>query len=212
MRVACLYSGGKDSNFAVFWALTQGFEPILITVKGEKHSMMFHHPNIDKTKLQAKALGLKQYFLETDDAHWFENLKKLLKKLKVEGIAAGALASEYQRRRIDKLGEELGIPTYAPLWHKKEEMLSELLEYFEIYVTAVAADGLEKDLLGKPYKKLVEQVKAKGKEKEINIYLEGGEGETFVSNAPFFKHAIKIKKWKKTWEKTSGEAQIKETC
>ena len=85
---------------------------------------MFHHPNIDKTKLQAKALGLKQYFLETDDAHWFENLKKLLKKLKVEGIAAGALASEYQRRRIDKLGEELGIPTYAPLWHKKEDAMN----------------------------------------------------------------------------------------
>src|SRR3989338_4780390 len=154
MHVAVLYSGGKDSNFALFWAMNQGFEPILITVKGEKYSMMFHHPNIDKTKLQAKVLGIKQYFLKTDDASWHENLKKLLKRLKVQGIVAGAVASEYQRRRIDKLGEELGTPTYTPLWHKQDELMDEILQYFETYITAVSAEGLDEKWLGKEFKEL----------------------------------------------------------
>jgi len=203
MKVAVLYSGGKDSNFALFWALTQGFDSILVTVKGEKYSMMFHHPNIDKTKLQSRSIGIKQYFLKTDDKNWHNNLKKLLKRLKVNGIVAGAVASEYQRRRIDKLGEELGIPTYSPLWHKEDELLNEMLEYFEIYVTAVAAEGLGKELLGKPFSEI-----AKRNSKNIHPFLEGGEGETFVANTPFFKRKIKIKKWKIKWDGVRGEAEI----
>ena len=203
MRVACLFSGGKDSVFTVFCMLTQGFDPILVTIKPEKYSMMFHHPNIDKTRLQAEALGLKQYFLQTDDKHWHKKLKALLKKIKAEGITAGAIASEYQRRRIEKLGEELGIPTYAPLWHKESELMQEVLEYFETYITAVAAEGLDEKWLGKSFSEL-----AKAKIKNIHPFLEGGEGETFVANAPFFKKRIKIKSWKKKWDKTRGEAEI----
>ncbi len=203
MKVACLYSGGKDSNFALFWSLAQGFDSVLITIRGEEYSMMFHHPNIDKTSTQAKAIGIKQYFLKTDDNHWHENLKKLLKKLKIEGIVAGAIASEYQRRRIDRLGEELKIPTYAPLWHKQDELMEELLQYFEISITAVAADGLGKEWLGKSFKDLI-----KAKIPHIHPFLEGGEGETYVTNAPFFRKKIKIRKWKKQWDGKRGVGHI----
>jgi ABC transporter with metal-binding/Fe-S-binding domain ATP-binding protein len=203
MKVACFYSGGKDSNFALFWALFQGFEPVLITVKGEEYSMMFHHPNIDKTKLQAKSLGVKQHFLKTNDKNWFKDMKALLKKLKVQGIVAGAIASEYQRRKIDKLGEELGIPTYAPLWHKQDELMQELVQYFETYIIAVSAEGLDEKWLGKQFKEL-----AKAKIPNIHPFLEGGEGETYVANAPFFKKRIKIKGWKKKWDGVRGEAEI----
>ncbi len=203
MKVAVLYSGGKDSNFALFWTLTQGFEPVLITVKPEKYSMMFHHPNIEKTALQASALGIKQHFLETDDKHWHTKLKALLKKLSVEGIAAGAIASEYQRRRIERLGEELSIPTYAPLWHKEGELMQEMLKYFDACIIAVAAEGLGKEWLGKKFSELV-----RANVPNIHPFLEGGEGETYVVNAPFFRSKIKIKKWKKKWDGIRGEAEL----
>ena len=67
MRVAVLFSGGKDSVFATFWAIMHGFEPVLVTVKPPEYSMMFHHPNVDATKKQAEALGLEQIFVETSD-------------------------------------------------------------------------------------------------------------------------------------------------
>ncbi|MBI5051497.1 ATPase, partial [Candidatus Micrarchaeota archaeon] len=44
MNVANLFSGGNDSVFSLFWSLSQGFEPVLVTVKPQEYSMMFHHP------------------------------------------------------------------------------------------------------------------------------------------------------------------------
>lgn len=211
MKVAVLYSGGKDSNFALFWTLTQGFEPVLVTVQPERYSMMFHHPNIDQTKLQAKAIGITQYFLKTNDAHWHEKLKVLLKRIKAEGIVAGAIASEYQRRRIEKLGEELGVPTYAPLWHKENELMEEVLQYFDARIIAVAAEGLGKEWLGRKFSELARALESK-KIKNIHPFLEGGEGETYVVDAPFFQKRITIKGWKKKWDGIRGEAEIVQTA
>ncbi|MBI5227133.1 diphthine--ammonia ligase [Candidatus Micrarchaeota archaeon] len=205
MRVAILFSGGKDSVFAAFTAIAQGFDPILVTVQPPEYSMMFHHPNINQTKKQAKALKLRQVFVKATEENWRAQLIRTFKKLKVKGIVAGAIASEYQRRRIDEIGETLNIPTYAPLWHKDigNELIDEMLEYFEIYVTAVAAEGLGPEFLGEPFRKIAE-----AKKPGIHKFLEGGEGETYVANAPFFSKPIMIKKWKKKWDKIRGEAEI----
>jgi len=205
MRVAVLFSGGKDSVFAAFWALMHGFDITLVTVKPPDYSMMFHHPNIKWTKLQAQAMGLKQVFVETTEENWQAQLTKEFRRLKAQGIATGAIESEYQRRRIDRIGEEFGIPTYAPLWHKGLEsgVRDEMLEHFEIYVIAVSAEGLGPEFLGQPLKKLVD-----AKKPNIHPFLEGGEGETFVADAPFFKKRIKITKWKKSWDGVRGVAEI----
>src|SRR3989339_1129359 len=101
MRVACLFSGGKDSCFALFWAISQGFDPFIITVIPEEYSEMFHHPNINATSLQAKAIGIRQVWLDATDKNWHGKLKSILKKEKAEGIVTGAIASEFQRVRID---------------------------------------------------------------------------------------------------------------
>ncbi len=61
MRVAVLYSGGKDSNYALYWALKQGgFEvKYLVSMVSESdESYMYHVPNIHLTELQARAIGI----------------------------------------------------------------------------------------------------------------------------------------------------------
>ncbi len=204
MRVACLFSGGKDSAYAVFWALSQGFEPILLTVKPEPYSMMFHHPNIEQTKLQAEAMGIRQEIIEVSEKNWEEKLTEALKKMKAEGIAAGAIASEFQRRRFERIAESLSIPSYAPLWHKGKETLNEMLEYMDIRIVAVAAEGLGKEWLGKPLKELVEN-----SPKNVDAFLEGGEGETFVADTPFFNKRIVIEDWDIEWDGIRGTAKIK---
>lgn len=203
MKVANLFSGGKDSVFALFWSLSQGFEPILVTVKPREYSMMFHHPNIDKTAAQAKAMRLKQIFVRTDGKDELFDLECALKKLNIEGIVTGAIESEYQKQRIDKIGEILEVPTYSPLWHKKEGLMSELLDYFEIYIDAVSAEGLGKEWLGRTMKELNE-----ANIPNIHPFLEGGEGETFVCDTPFFKKKLKILDWKKKWDGVRGVADI----
>jgi len=207
MRVAILFSGGKDSVYAASWAISQGFEVTLLTVRPPEYSMMFHHPNIDATKLQAEALGLPQVIVETTEENWREKVVEALRKLDVEGIATGAVASTYQRSRIDAIAKELGVEAFAPLWHAGEEKMEEMLATMEIYVTAVSAEGLGPEFLAEPLEKLI-----RAKKPNVHLFLEGGEGETFVANAPLFKKRIRIRKWKKSWDGVRGVAEIEEAA
>jgi len=199
MRVAVLFSGGKDSIFSVFCALSSGWDAELITVLPGEESMMFHKPNLKYTQMQAKAMGLKHHFVESNDE--LDGVRNFLEKDRFDGVVSGAIASEYQKQRIDMLGEELGIPTFSFLWHKERQLLPEVLEYFETYIVSVSAEGLGKELLGKPFKQLETKY-------PIHPLLEGGEGETFVAYAPFFKKRIKIEKWRIKWDGIRGEAEI----
>ncbi len=202
-KVACLFSGGKDSVFAAFWAMYNGWEPILVTVFPEPYSMMFHHPNAEWAKLQAEAMGVEQVTLEAKKEKELKKLQETLAGLGIKGIVAGAIASEYQKQRIDKMGYELNVPTYSPLWHKEEVLYEEMIKYFEIYITAVSAQGLGPELLGENFNEL-------GERKNIHPLLEGGEGETFVADAPFFKKRIEILGWEKEWDGVRGVAHIKD--
>jgi ABC transporter with metal-binding/Fe-S-binding domain ATP-binding protein len=204
MKVAVLFSGGKDSVYATGWALEQGMEPVLVTVEPIEYSMMFHHPNVDATKMQTEAMGLKQVFVECTDENWHSKLKTTIAGLNVEAIVTGAIASTYQRSRIEKVAKELGIKAFSPMWHREKELLPEILEKFEVYVTAVSAQGLGPELLGKPYTELT-----KRNIPGIHPMLEGGEGETFVCDAPFFKKRIVIEEWEKSWDGVRGVARIR---
>lgn len=205
MQVAVLFSGGKDSVYATGWAMKQGFDVVLITVRPPEYSMMFHHPNIDATKMQAESMGLTQSFVETTEENWREKIVEALKKAKVQAVVTGAVASTYQKSRIDAIAKELGIQSLAPLWHADEKKMKEMLDTMEIYVSGVAAEGLGPEFLGEPLRKLID-----AKKPNVHLFLEGGEGETFVADAPFFKKRILIKKWKKTWDGVRGVAELEE--
>ncbi len=205
MRVAVLFSGGKDSVFAAHWAVQQGFEAVLLTVRPPDYSMMFHHPNIDATKMQAEAMGLEQVFVEVSEEDWRQKVIGALKSLNTGAVVTGAVASTYQKSRIDAIAKELGIQSFAPLWHAGPEMMERMLKDFEIYVSAVSAEGLGPEFLGEPLEKLV-----RAKKPGIHLFLEGGEGETFVTNGPLFKKKIVIRKWKKTWDGVRGVAEIED--
>ena len=200
---AVLFSGGKDSCYAAGWALAQGWDVVLVTMNPEPYSMMFHHPNVQWTKLQAEAMGIEQVMVDTKHETELGDLENALRKLKIKGIVTGAVASVYQKDRIEAIGKRLGVPVHSPLWHANEGKLREMLDTMNIYVVAVAAEGLGKEFLGKPLRKLVD-----AKVKNIHPFLEGGEGETFVTNAPFFKKRIEIKGWKISWDGVRGVAEI----
>ncbi len=203
-RALCLFSGGKDSVFATWWALFQGFNVILLTIQSEKDSMMFHHPNVKWTKMQAQSANLPHLIVNTTNENEFDDLKNAISKHNVDAIVSGAIASEYQKQCIEQIGENLGIATYAPLWHKENALMNELLKYFEIYVVAVSAQGLGKELLTKPFSEFTRK-----KIKDIHLFFEGGEGETFVAHAPFFEKRIIIREWNISWDGVRGVAEIK---
>lgn len=214
MRVACLFSGGKDSVLAAWVMRSTGWDiACLLTLKPARHSMMFHHPNTNWCGLQAKAMNLKHSYVEVREgnAEELEDLEKEIEKLRVDGVCSGALASEYQKERIDAICEHLGLRSFAPLWHiNPKTMMRELVESdFEIIVSSVSADGLEKEWLGRRIdKNALDELDRLVEERGIHPAFEGGEAETFVLDAPFFKKKIKIEKSAVAWDGIRGEYNI----
>lgn len=215
MRIASLYSGGKDSNYALWWALKQGHRPVLITMEPEEYSMMFHHPNVKWTKMQADAMGLEQVIIRTTHKNELADLERALAEAKethgIEGLVTGAVESKYQKDRIEAIAKRLGLEAFSPMWHGgelgEEGLLHDMLAHFEIYVMAVAAEGMGKEYLGQPYQKVLAAIKT-GKLRHIHPFLEGGEGETFVTDGPMFKKRIEVKEWKIHWDGVRGVAEI----
>jgi len=210
MKVAVLFSGGKDSAFAAFCCLCYGWEVSLLTIEPAEYSTMFHHPNVKWCAKQAGAMGLPIKAVRAkgeSEADELGAIKSALAEMKVQAVATGAIESEYQKQRIDRIAHELSIRSFSPLWRTGASLLPEICRYFEAYVTAVSAEGLgKKDLALRFDAAFV--AKLKRMKPSVSPMLEGGEGETFVANAPFFRRALKIGKWEKQWDGARGVAKI----
>lgn len=216
MKLACLFSGGKDSNLALFTALSQGFDVShLVTAMPESSaSHMFHHPNANWAYLQAKSIAIKHVSkrIASEKNAELAELKKLLEKLPVGGVVSGAVASDYQREKIDFICAELGFLHLAPLWHKNQEsLLNEISENFHAIITSVSADGFDETWLGRKIDAAcISDLKSLNKKFNINLSGEGGEYDTFVLRSPLFRKGIKIMKAEKIWSKSSGVLKILE--
>ncbi len=220
MKLAVLFSGGKDSTMALDWAIENFSVSCLISLKSENpSSYMFHVPNIDLVKKQAKALKIPIIFHTTKGKKEEElkdlksAIKKAVKKYGIDGIVAGAIESKYQRDRIEKICEDLKIKAFTPYWHfDSDEYMNLLLKKrYKFLISAVAADGLGKEFLGKQITKgLLEDLKKVRKKHKIHLAGEGGEYETFVFDGPIFKKTLKVKSAETKWNGHSGEYLIKQ--
>ncbi len=201
--IGALASGGKDSLLAMQTMRRQNYEiACLITLRSKNmHSFMFHTPNIGLVKLQAEAMNMPLIMQETHGKKEAElkdlerAIKKAISKFGIQGIVSGALYSNYQRERIEKIAEELGIKVFSPLWHanQEQELLELLKNNYRIVFSAVASHGLGKEVLGKEItKKEVEKLEELNKKFGLNISGEGGEYESLVLDAPFFMKKIKL--------------------
>lgn len=219
MRLAALFSGGKDSTFSIYLAKQAGHEvKYLATVISENpDSFMYHTPNIGMTFLQSQCLGIQLVSIKSSGEKEKEvgDLKKLLKGLQIEGVLAGAIASKYQFERVKKVCDELSLKVETPLWGMKQgELLKNMIESgFEIILTAVAAEGLGEKWLGRKIDmKALSALKRLNKKYGINVAGEGGEYESLVLDCPMFKKRIEITDSEKIWDgKTnSGKLLIKD--
>ena len=217
MRVAVLYSGGKDSNYALYWALKEGFEvKYLVSMVSERdESYMYHVPNIHLTELQAKAVGipLVKGFTGGEKEKEVDDMKAVLEGLKIDGVVAGALASEYQKQRVDRVAKELGIESFAPAWHRDPvDYMREIIGIFDVVMVGTAAYGLDERWLGRRIdEKALEELVGLHEKYRIHVAGEGGEFETFVRDAPFFKARIVFDEVEKKWNEWdySGVLEVK---
>ena len=217
MRVAALCSGGKDSSLALWLAQQQGHEiaHVVAMIPKREDSWMFHYPNIQLIDLFAECASLPLIKTETSGEREteLEDLKRVLSGLDIEGVVSGAIASKYQKSRIDRICEELNLNSIAPLWgHEPIELLREMLNArFDILITSVAAQGFDESWLGRKIDEgCLEDLKRLHAKFKINISAEGGEYESLVLDAPFFKKRIEVVETERIWRETNGYLLIKQ--
>lgn len=211
MRVAVLATGGKDSALALYKVLNEDHEVkyLVSMIPLREDSWMFHYPNIRLVDLFAEAAEIQLVKAETlaVKEREVEDLKRLIEGIDVDAIVSGAIASNYQKSRIEKMCEQLRLKCIVPLWHKNPlDILKEILGLkFEVIITGVYAYGFSEEWLGRKIdeasiKALIELNKQYG----VSLVGEGGEYETLVLDAPFFKKRIKIVEAEKIWKNQSG--------
>jgi len=218
VKVGVLYSGGKDSTYAAHLAAEHDSLACLITVyPSTDSSYMFHFPNARLTALQSEAMNLSHVTIESAGIKEEElrDLKAVTERAKrkfgLQGIYTGALASVYQKSRVEKICADLGLDCVSPLWGTDPELhLRRLVsERYRVIVVGVSALGLDKTWLGRTLDEAaVDDLVRLAKRNRFHAGLEGGEGETFVVDAPLFSKKIEVVSATRHWHGDSGYYEI----
>ncbi|MBI5000254.1 MAG: diphthine--ammonia ligase [Euryarchaeota archaeon] len=208
LRLAALFSGGKDSVYSIYLAQQYGWDVAcsVVMVPERDDSHMFHVPNIALAPKVSEAMGIAPKVFRTsgEEERELDGLERALSNLDVDGVLTGAIASDYQWSRIHKVCHKLGLRAFSPLWRKSQERVvrEELAAGFEIIITGVFAEGLGQDLLGD---RLSEDAISKMSNiKGLNIAGEGGEYETLVLDGPNFLQKVAPIGGTVEWSGSSG--------
>jgi diphthine-ammonia ligase len=222
-----LFSGGKDSSWALHRALERGL-PIerLVTVHPAEDSFMYHVPATELAELAAESVGIPLLEVESRvDASDVSDagrqgdvelepleaaLRRLDEEVGVAGVVAGAVESEYQTSRIEAMADRLGAETFAPLWRRDPRELAEaMLEAgFEIRIVRVAAAGLDESWLGRRFdREALSELEALHERYGVHLLGEGGEFETLVTDGPHMDRPIEFE-YDTEWDGSRGTLRI----
>ena len=227
-----LFSGGKDSSWALYRALERDL-PVerLVTVHPPGDSYMYHVPATDLTALAAESIDIPVVDVHPEDFEAdnatdagaqgdaeLEPLEAALTDLAetldggIAGLTVGAVESEFQNSRVGAMAERLGADVFAPLWQRapREAATAMLDAGFEIRIIRVAAGGLDESWLGRTLDAdAFDELEALGERYGVHLLGEGGEFETLVTDAPHMNRPIRLA-YDTEWDGTRGQLRIED--
>jgi diphthine-ammonia ligase len=227
-----LFSGGKDSSWALYQALERDF-PVerLVTVHPPDDSYMYHVPATELASLAAESIGIPLVDVnpssfeadEVTDAGEqgdmeIEPLEAALDDLDAElpdglaGLTVGAVESEFQNSRVGAMADRLGIDVFAPLWQRDPRELGEAMlgAGFEITIIRVAAGGLDESWLGRTLDAdALDELAALNEQYGVHVLGEGGEFETLVTDGPHMDRPLRLD-YEPEWDGTRGRLRIED--
>jgi ABC transporter with metal-binding/Fe-S-binding domain ATP-binding protein len=222
MKLAALFSGGKDSTYAIYLAkkLGHSVDVLLTLYPYSDESHLLHYPNIHFTRLQSESMKIPQLIEKITSENpesESEKLNKLISLAKenysIEGIVHGGILSEYQKDNFSLVCEKNYLDIISPLWNKDpESYMKELLnENFEYIISTVSSDGLNDSWLGQIIDmNRLNKLQKLQKKFGFNLNFEGGEAETFVINCPLFEKPLLIQDSTTVWDGYRGRFEILE--
>lgn len=227
-----LFSGGKDSSWALYRAMqAERTVSKLLTVHPAGDSYMYHTPATELAPLSAESIGIELVEVspadfgadDVDDAgaqgdRELEPMEAALCALAAEddmdlaGVTAGAVESEFQTSRIQAMCDRLGIDLFAPLWQADPVALAEEMfdAGFDIRIVQVAAYGLDESWVGRQYDATaLGELLALRDEYGVHPLGEGGEFETYVVDGPHMNRRIEFEA-DTVWDGDRGHLDVQD--
>lgn len=222
MKFVALLSGGKDSCFNILKCIENGHELACLgnlypadVQQDETNSWMYQTAGHAIIPAMAECIGVPLYrqpingetklscldYVETEDDE-VEDLYLLLKTVirshpDVKGVSCGAIVSTYQRLRVENVCLRLGLTCLSYMWQRdRQELLPEIINS-GIYavLVKVAGAGLDPSKhLGKDLATLHPALIRLHQRFGLDVCGEGGEYESMVLDAPFFRKKLLIDK------------------
>ncbi|KAF7827248.1 diphthine--ammonia ligase isoform X1 [Senna tora] len=217
MKVVALISGGKDSCYAMMMCNKYGHEIVALAnlmpdddSVDELDSYMYQTVGHQIIISYAECTGLPLFRrrIKGSTRHQelgyritpgdeVEDMFILLSEVKrkipsVTAVSSGAIASDYQRLRVESVCSRLGLVSLAYLWKQDQSLLlQEMIANGILAITVkVAAMGLDPAKhLGKEITFLNSYLHKLKELYGINVCGEGGEYETLTLDCPLFTNA-----------------------
>jgi len=197
MRVVASWSGGKESCFSSYRAISEGFEVShLLNFVSKDERCMSHGLESKLIAAQSQAIKIPIFQKEvTWDTYekGFKTAIRELKRMGVKGAVFGDIDIQEHKDWVDRICNELDIKPVMPLWGlDPKRILTDFIdEGFEAIVVMVKADLLGEEWLGRKVDRnfVSDLLKLESK---VHLCGELGEYHTFVFDGPLFKRRLEI--------------------
>jgi diphthine-ammonia ligase len=215
MKIVASWSGGKDSCFACYKAIQEGYDVSnLLIMMSDPSVSNFHMIRSDMLDAQSEAIGIPMVKWTTAPDTYEQDFKKALLQIKaegVEGVVTGDVfdVALHEAGWLDRICKEVSLKPVKPLWHRDtQRILNEFIsEDFKAIVVRVKTDVLGMEWLGREInKEFFDDLLELG---TVDPCGEHGEFHTFVTDGPLFKKRIEIIESEKVKLNGNGRLVIK---
>jgi len=213
MKVVASWSGGKDSCFACYKAMQEGYDVAqLLIMMCSEHESNFHMISAELLDAQSKSIGVPIVKQVTTPNNYEQDFTKLLSQMKakgMEGIVTGDVydVAQHEAGWLDRICKTVGLEPVRPFWHRDTgQIINEFIDAgFKATVVRTKNEVLGPEWLGRQVnKQFLAELPA-----NVDPCGENGEFHTFVTDGPNFKNSIQILETETTTLNGFGRLEIK---
>ena len=199
-KYAASWSGGKDSCFACWRAISRGMKVdyLLNFINKDTTRAMSHGLDHKLIALQAQTMGLPIIQREVTWETYESGFKDALKELKLKGVTGlitGDICLQEHKDWTDRVCGEVGVEAVLPLWNMDtSRLLSDFIDAgFKAIVVSLKTEFFGSEWLGRQLdNKLAAELRQLAQKLDIDPCGEAGEFHTFVYDGPIFRKPIRI--------------------